>query len=72
MLWLPICGGLQAALATPVQGVCVFIAATEGFSRANTNISLAGAVERVQEVIAAFKADDAGGGADARLYFLCH
>ena len=47
--------GLQAALATPVQGVCVFIAATEGFSRANTNISLAGAVERVQEVIAAFK-----------------
>ena len=49
--------GLQAALATPVQGVCVFIAATEGFSRANTNISLAGAVERVQEVIAAFKAE---------------
>jgi len=48
--------GLQAALATPVGGVCVFIAATEGFSRANTNISLAGAVERVQEVIAAFKA----------------
>ena len=47
--------GLQAALATPVGGVCVFIAATEGFSRANTNVSLAGAVERVKEVIAAFK-----------------
>ena len=49
--------GLQAALATPVGGVCVFIAATEGFSRANTNVSLAGAVERVNEVIAAFKTE---------------
>ena len=33
--------GLQDALLTPVQGVCMFIAATEGFNRANTNISLA-------------------------------
>ena len=62
--------GLQAALATPVQGVCVFIAATEGFSRANTNISLAGAVERVQEVIAAFKAD-AQAGVRMRGYISC-
>jgi hydroxymethylglutaryl-CoA lyase len=64
--------GLQAALATPVQGVCVFIAATEGFSRANTNISLAGAVERVQEVIAAFKAE-AGAQAEVRMrgYISC-
>jgi hydroxymethylglutaryl-CoA lyase len=62
--------GLQAALATPVQGVCVFIAATEGFSRANTNISLAGAVERVQEVIAAFKAG-AQAGVRMRGYISC-
>ena len=62
--------GLQAALATPVQGVCVFIAATEGFSRANTNISLAGAVERVQEVIAAFKAE-AQAGVRMRGYISC-
>jgi hydroxymethylglutaryl-CoA lyase len=61
---------LQAALATPVQGVCVFIAATEGFSRANTNISLAGAVERVQEVIAAFKAE-AQAGVRMRGYISC-
>jgi len=61
---------LQAALATPVQGVCVFIAATEGFSRANTNISLAGAVERVQEVIAAFKAG-AQAGVRMRGYISC-
>ena len=62
--------GLQAALATPVQGVCVFIAATEGFSRANTNISLAGAVERVQEVVAAFKAG-AQAGVRMRGYISC-
>ena len=62
--------GLQAALATPVGGVCVFIAATEGFSRANTNISLAGAVERVQEVIAAFKAE-APEGVRMRGYISC-
>jgi hydroxymethylglutaryl-CoA lyase len=62
--------GLQGALATPVQGVCVFIAATEGFSRANTNISLAGAVERVQEVIAAFKAG-AQAGVRMRGYISC-
>ncbi|MDB2399057.1 hydroxymethylglutaryl-CoA lyase [Planktomarina sp.] len=49
--------GLRAALATPVGGLCVFIAATEGFSRANTNISLAGAVERVQDVIATFRTE---------------
>ena len=57
-------------MATPVQGVCVFIAATEGFSRANTNISLAGAVERVQEVIAAFKAG-AQAGVRMRGYISC-
>ena len=62
--------GLQAALATPVGGVCVFIAATEGFSRANTNVSLAGAVERVQEVIAAFKTE-APEGVRLRGYISC-
>ena len=56
--------------ATDAQGVCVFIAATEGFSRANTNISLAGAVERVQEVIAAFKAG-AQAGVRMRGYISC-
>ena len=54
--------GLRAALATPVGGLCVFIAATEGFSRANTNISLSGAEERVREVIAAFKTEAPTGG----------
>ena len=62
--------GLQAAVATPVGGVCVFIAATEGFSRANTNISLAGAVERVNEVIAAFKTE-APEGVRLRGYISC-
>ena len=47
--------GLQDALQTPVQGICVFIAATEGFTRANTNISLAGACERVKALIAELK-----------------
>ena len=62
--------GLQAALATPVGGVCVFIAATEGFSRANTNVSLASAVERVNEVIAAFKTE-APEGVRLRGYISC-
>ena len=62
--------GLQAALATPVGGVCVFIAATESFSRANTNVSLAGAVERVNEVIAAFKTE-APEGVRLRGYISC-
>ena len=47
--------GLKDALQTPVQGICVFIAATEGFNRANTNTSLAGAVERVCGLISEFK-----------------
>ena len=62
--------GLQAALATPVGGVCVFIAATESFSRANTNVSLAGAVERVNEVIAALKTE-APEGVRLRGYISC-
>lgn len=52
--------GLQDALQTPVQGICVFIAATEGFSRANTNTSLAGAVERVLTLITKFKNNTSG------------
>jgi hydroxymethylglutaryl-CoA lyase len=62
--------GLRAALATPVGGLCVFIAATEGFSRANTNISLAGAVERVREVIATFRTE-APTGVRLRGYISC-
>ena len=62
--------GLRAALATPVGGLCVFIAATEGFSRANTNISLAGAAERVQDVIATFRAE-APKGVRLRGYISC-
>ena len=62
--------GLRAALATPVGGLCVFIAATEGFSRANTNISLSGAEERVREVIAAFKTE-APTGVRLRGYISC-
>ena len=52
--------GLQDALQTPVQGICVFIATTDDFSRANTNISLAGAVERVQALISEFKNNTSG------------
>ena len=62
--------GLRAASATPVGGLCVFIAATEGFSRANTNISLSGAEERVREVIAAFKTE-APTGVRLRGYISC-
>ena len=62
--------GLRAALGTPVGGLCVFIAATEGFSRANTNISLSGAEERVREVIAAFKTE-APTGVRLRGYISC-
>ena len=62
--------GLRAALATSVGGLCVFIAATEGFSRANTNISLSGAEERVREVIAAFKTE-APTGVRLRGYISC-
>ena len=62
--------GLQDALQTPVQGICVFIAATEGFSRANTNISLAGAVERVQALITEFK-NNTSGAIKLRGYISC-
>ena len=62
--------GLRAALGTPVGGLCVFIAATEGFSRANTNISLSGAEEQVREVIAAFKTE-APTGVRLRGYISC-
>ena len=62
--------GLRAALGTPVGGLCVFIAATEGFSRANTNISLSGAEEQVREVIAAFKTE-APSGVRLRGYISC-
>ena len=61
---------LRTALGTPVGGLCVFIAATEGFSRANTNISLSGAEERVREVIAAFKTE-APTGVRLRGYISC-
>ena len=62
--------GLQDALQTPVHGICVFIAATEGFSRANTNISLAGAVERVQALITEFK-NNTSGAVRLRGYISC-
>ena len=52
---VPNARGLQDALQTPVQGVCVFIAATEGFCQANTNTSLVGAIERVKALIKEFK-----------------
>lgn len=47
--------GLQDALNSPVQGICMFVAATEGFNRANTNISRSGAIERVKLLIDDFK-----------------
>ena len=47
--------GLQNALQTPVHGVCIFIAATEGFNQANTNTSLVGAIARIKALIKEFK-----------------
>ncbi|SIN94181.1 hydroxymethylglutaryl-CoA lyase [Vannielia litorea] len=49
--------GYEAARAARADGVAVFGAATEGFSRANLNCSVAESLERFEPVLAAAKAD---------------
>ena len=62
--------GLQDALISPVQGICLFLAATEGFNRANTNISRTGAIERVKLLIDNFK-NNTDGSIALRGYISC-
>ena len=62
--------GLQDALISPVQGICLFLAATEGFNRANTNISRIGAIERVKLLIDNFK-NNTDGSIALRGYISC-
>lgn len=48
--------GLEAALAAGAEEIAVFAAATESFSRRNTNCSIAEGLERFREVTAAARA----------------
>ncbi|MCC8954750.1 hydroxymethylglutaryl-CoA lyase [Bradyrhizobium sp. Pear77] len=50
--------GYDAARAAGAQVVSVFAAASEGFSRANINCSIAESIERFKPVLARAKADD--------------
>lgn len=43
--------GLDAALRHPVREVAVFVSASEGFSRKNTNCSVSEALERARQVV---------------------
>jgi len=49
--------GYEAALASGAKVVSVFAAASEGFSRANINCSIAESIERFKPVLARAKAD---------------
>lgn len=49
--------GYEAARAAGVDEVAVFLSASEGFSRANLNCSIAESIERVRPVAEAAKAD---------------
>jgi len=49
--------GYEAAKAAGVDEVAVFLSASEGFSRANLNCSIAESIERVRPVAEAAKAD---------------
>jgi hydroxymethylglutaryl-CoA lyase len=44
--------GIEAAYQAGITDVAVFIAASEGFSKANTNVSIAESLERVDTVLA--------------------
>jgi hydroxymethylglutaryl-CoA lyase len=50
--------GYEAARASGAKVVSVFAAASEGFSRANINCSIAESIERFKPVLARAKADD--------------
>lgn len=59
--------GYQAALAAGVDEVAVFTSASEGFSQANLNCSIAESLERFVPIMAAAKAD----GVPVRGYVSC-
>jgi hydroxymethylglutaryl-CoA lyase len=59
--------GYEAARAAGAKVVSVFAAASEGFSRANINCSIAGSIERFKPVVARAKAD----GIRVRGYVSC-
>jgi len=59
--------GYDAARAAGAQVVSVFAAASEGFSRANINCSIADSIERFKPVVARAKAD----GVKVRGYVSC-
>ncbi|MBR0753801.1 hydroxymethylglutaryl-CoA lyase [Bradyrhizobium jicamae] len=59
--------GYDAARAAGAQVVSVFAAASEGFSRANINCSIADSIERFKPVLARAKAD----GVKVRGYISC-
>lgn len=59
--------GYEAARAAGAQVVSVFAAASEGFSRANINCSVAESIERFKPVLARAKAD----GVKVRGYISC-
>ena len=59
--------GYEAAVATGAKVVSVFASASEGFSRANINCSIAESIERFKPVLARAKAD----GVKVRGYISC-
>ena len=59
--------GYDAAIAAGARVIAVFASASEGFSRANINCSVAESIERFRPVIARAKAD----GIKARGYISC-
>ncbi len=64
---VPNAKGLEAALATEVPEIAVFAAASESFSRKNTNCSIEEAVGRLVPIIARAKAE----GRFVRVYLSC-
>ena len=67
MALTPNAKGVERALSTRVDRVAVFVAATEGFARANTNCSVDECLARAGEVVAAAQ----GAGRTVRGYVSC-
>lgn len=67
MALTPNAKGVGLALSTRVDRVAVFVAATEGFARANTNCTVAECLDRARDVVAAAH----GAGRSVRGYVSC-
>ena len=65
MCWYPT--GYEASHAAGAKVIAVFASASEGFSRANINCSVAESIERFKPVVARAKAD----GIKVRGYVSC-